>query len=123
MTEDEMVAEHHQLTGRESEQTPGDHEAQRSPACYSPWGRKESNTTERLDNTRGRVCIWSHDEVGGQALPHKYARTSVNTQPAPKGCTPPPAYPRAPALTSQLTTLAHTGGRTPSKHATISMWT
>ena len=48
MTEDEMVGWHHRLTGHESEQTPGDSEGQGSRACYSPWGHKESNTTERL---------------------------------------------------------------------------
>ena len=28
----------------------GDGEGQGSPACCSPWGRKESGTTERLNN-------------------------------------------------------------------------
>ena len=50
-TEDEMVGWHHQLSGNESEQSPEDSEGQRSPACCSPWGRKESDTTERLDGT------------------------------------------------------------------------
>jgi len=31
-----------QLNGHESEQTPGDTEGQRSLACCSPWGCKES---------------------------------------------------------------------------------
>ena len=34
----------------ESEQTPGDSEGQGSLACYSPWGHKESDMTERLNN-------------------------------------------------------------------------
>ena len=38
MTEDEMVRWHHQLNGREFEQTPGDGEGQRSLVCCSPWG-------------------------------------------------------------------------------------
>ena len=42
---------HHQLNGHEFEQTPGDTERQRSLACCSPWGRKESDTTERLNTT------------------------------------------------------------------------
>jgi len=50
MTEDEMVGWHHQLTGHEFEQAPGDDEAQRSLACCSPWDHKESDTTERLNN-------------------------------------------------------------------------
>ena len=34
----------------ESEQTPGDKEGQGRLACCSPWGRKESDMTERLNN-------------------------------------------------------------------------
>ena len=37
------------LNGHESEQTLGDSEGQRSLACCSPWGCKESDTTERLN--------------------------------------------------------------------------
>ena len=48
--EDEMVGWHHQLNGHESEQTPGDSEGQGSLACCSPWGCKELDTTERLNN-------------------------------------------------------------------------
>ena len=36
MTEDEMVAWHHQLNGHECEQALGDSEGQESPACCSP---------------------------------------------------------------------------------------
>ena len=45
ITEDEMVGWHHQLNGHEFEQTPGDGEGQRSLACCSPWGHKESDMT------------------------------------------------------------------------------
>ena len=38
------------LNGHEFEQTPGDGEGQESLECCSPWGCKESDTTERLDN-------------------------------------------------------------------------
>ena len=41
-----MVGRHHQLDGLEFEQTLGDGEGQGSLACYSPWGCKESDTTE-----------------------------------------------------------------------------
>ena len=47
MTEDEMVGWHHWLNGRECEQTPGGGEGQGSLACCSPWGYKESDTTEQ----------------------------------------------------------------------------
>ena len=45
-----MVAWHHWLNGHEFEQTPGDSEGQGSLACCSPWGHKESDTTEQLNN-------------------------------------------------------------------------
>ena len=48
MTEDEMVGCHHRLNGHEYEQTPGVGDGQGVLACCSPWGRKESDTTERL---------------------------------------------------------------------------
>jgi len=44
--EDQMVGWHHQLSGHEFEQALGDGEGQISLACCSPWGRKESDTTE-----------------------------------------------------------------------------
>ena len=50
LTEDEMVGWHYRLNGHEFEQTPGDSEGQGSLACCSPWGHKESGTTERLNN-------------------------------------------------------------------------
>ena len=46
MTEDEMVGWHHQLDGQEFEQVPRDAEGRGSLACCSPWGCKESDTTE-----------------------------------------------------------------------------
>ena len=45
VAETEMVVWHHQLNGRESEQTPRDGEGQGSLACCSAGGRKESDTT------------------------------------------------------------------------------
>ena len=50
-TKDEVVGWHHQLNGHESEQTQGDSEEQGSLACCSLWGCKESDMTERLNNT------------------------------------------------------------------------
>ena len=46
-----MVGWHHRPNGDESEQTPRDGEGQGSLACCGPWGRKESETTERLNNS------------------------------------------------------------------------
>ena len=42
---DEMVRQHHQLNGHESEQTLGDGGGQRNLACCSPLGCKELDTT------------------------------------------------------------------------------
>ena len=50
MREDEMVGWHHRLDGHEFEQALGDGEGQRSLACCSPWGRRESDMTEQLKN-------------------------------------------------------------------------
>ena len=45
MGENDMVRQHHWLNGQEFEQTPGDSEGQRSLACCSTWGHKESDLT------------------------------------------------------------------------------
>ena len=50
-TEDEMVGWHHRLDGCESEWTPGVGDGQGGLACCDSWGRKESDTTERLNWT------------------------------------------------------------------------
>ena len=48
-TEDEMVGWHHRLNGHEFEQAPGVGDGQGTLACCSPWGGKESDTTEQLN--------------------------------------------------------------------------
>ena len=50
-TEDEMAGWHHWLDGRESEWTPGVGDGQGGLVCCDSWGRKESDTTERLNWT------------------------------------------------------------------------
>ena len=59
-TEDEMVGWHHWLNGHEFEQAPGVDDGQGSLACCSPWGRKESDTTEWLN--------WTHTKLGHTLL-------------------------------------------------------
>ena len=49
MTENEMVGWHHRFDGHESEQAPGVGDGQGSLVCFSPWGRKELDTTEWLN--------------------------------------------------------------------------
>ena len=50
-TEDEMAGWHHRLDRHEFEWTPGVGDEQGGLVCYSSWGRKESDTTERLNRT------------------------------------------------------------------------
>ena len=52
MTEDEMVGWHHWRDGHEFEQALGDAEGQGSLVCCSPWGLKQSDVTEQLNNSK-----------------------------------------------------------------------
>ena len=52
MTEDEMVVWPPRLDGHEFEQTLGDCEGQESLAGCSPWGHKELDVTEQLNNNK-----------------------------------------------------------------------
>ena len=45
-----MFGWHRQLNGHEFEQTLGDSEGQGSVLCCSPWGRKDSDITDGLNN-------------------------------------------------------------------------
>ena len=53
-----MVGCRYQLNGHEFEQALGVAEGQGGLACCSPWGHKESDTTERLNNHH------HHQDVG-----------------------------------------------------------
>ena len=44
-----MAGWHHRLDGQEFEQAFGVGDGQGSLVCYSPWGLKESDTTEQLN--------------------------------------------------------------------------
>ena len=52
-----MAGWHHRLNGHEFEQALGDGEGQGSLACYSPWGRKESDMTEQLNDKDSSIYI------------------------------------------------------------------
>ena len=65
MTEDEMAGWHRWLDGRESERTPGVGDGQGGLACCDSWGRKELDTTERLNGTE----LKQRDEQVTQAWP------------------------------------------------------
>ena len=47
-----MVGWHHRINGHEFEQALGDSEEQGSLACCSPWGCRESDTTELLNKNK-----------------------------------------------------------------------
>ena len=73
MTEDKMVGWHHGLKGHEFEQTLRVGEGQGSLAC-SPWGHKQSDTTERLNNNKARATvtlgsITMNKASGGDGIP------------------------------------------------------
>ena len=48
--EDEMIGSHRRLKGHEFEQTQGNSEGLGSLTCCGPWGHKESDMTEQLNN-------------------------------------------------------------------------
>ena len=56
---------------------PGEFHGQRSPANYSPWGHKESDTTERLTHT--------HTHTHARARAHTHTHTHTHTHINPEG--------------------------------------
>ena len=62
-TKDEMAGWHHWLDGHEPEWTPGVGDGQGGLACCDSWGRKEADTTERLNWTElpamQETQVWS----------------------------------------------------------------
>ena len=59
MTKDEMVGWHHRFDGHGFGRTPGVGDGQGGLACCGSWGRKESDTTERLDQTESLLPVLS----------------------------------------------------------------
>ena len=51
MTEDKMAGWHHRLNGHGFEQVLGDGEGRGSLVCCSPWGLRELDMSERLNNS------------------------------------------------------------------------
>ena len=52
MAEDEMAGWLYRVNELEFEQAPGDNEGQGSLACCTPWGHKELDMTEQLNNNK-----------------------------------------------------------------------
>ena len=66
ITEGKMVGWHHWLHGHEFEHTPWDGEGD---GC-SPWGCKESNMTERLNNSnKCPLSQWCHPTISSSVAP------------------------------------------------------
>ena len=61
-----MAGWHHQYNEHELGQTLGDSEGQGGLVCCSPWGRKESDTTEQMNNNSlllGRKAMTNLDRI------------------------------------------------------------
>ena len=71
-TEDEMAGWHHRLDGHEFEWTLRVGDRQGGLVCCDSWGRKESNTTERLNWTELNVYPGHHFELGNLLRPWRY---------------------------------------------------
>ena len=72
-TEDEMVGWHPRLNGHEFEQVPGVGDGQRSLACWSPWGCKDSDMIEWLNWTEALEKsseTESHSVMSDSLQPH-----------------------------------------------------
>ena len=57
MTEDEMAGWYHQLNEHEFEQAPGDGDGQGGLACCSPWGHKDLDMIEQLNNNNSMYIL------------------------------------------------------------------
>ena len=66
MIEDEMVGWYHRLHGHEFEQAPGVGNGQGSLACCRPWGRKELDVTQQLNNM---FIIYAISAYAGSVAP------------------------------------------------------
>ena len=55
-----MAGGHHRCNAHELGQTIGDGEGQRGLECYSPWGRKESDTTGQPNNNNSIIFTLIH---------------------------------------------------------------
>ena len=58
VTEDETVRWHHQLNGHEFEQALGDGKGQGILACCSPWGHKELDMIEWLNDDNNKIFTY-----------------------------------------------------------------
>ena len=69
LTEDEMVGWHHRLDAHEFEQALGVGDGQGNLECCSPWGCKESDTTEQLNRTELEKAMAPHSSTLALKIP------------------------------------------------------
>ena len=99
-TENDMVGCHHWLDGHEFEQDLGVGDGQRNLACCSPWGHKESDTTDWL-NWTDPLQLEKKWQPNSVFLPGKsHGRRSLAGH-SPWGC-------RESGMTSRWSTHTHT---------------
>ena len=82
MTEDETVGWHHWLNRHEFEQTPGVGDGQGSLVCCSPWGHKESDTTEQLNWTgmlemKFNLLLHTNEKTGIERLSESQSKLMI----------------------------------------------
>ena len=63
MTEGEMAGWHHRLNELEFEQTLEDSERQGSLACCSPWGHKQLDMTEQLNDVNKPAIVLGFNDT------------------------------------------------------------
>ena len=70
---------HHWLNGHEFEQSPGDSEVQRSLVCCRPWGCKQLDTTERLNdkNITMNFIIWHQSNQTDSFILHSPSHLAI----------------------------------------------
>ena len=78
MTEDEMAGWHHRLSGHEFEWTPGVGDGQGVLACCNSWGRKESDTTERLNWTEVSEASAENSEAKVSSYLNKRSKAYIS---------------------------------------------
>ena len=89
MAEDEMVGWHHRLDGHEFEQALGVGDGQGGLACCSPWGRRESDTTKRLNWTELLVLMvprWGPQRFLGHHMEKQEPQGCSGSQVGWEGC-------------------------------------
>ena len=69
MTEDEMVGWHHRLNGHEFEQAPEDGKAQGSLVGFSPWSRKQLDTTQQLNDNNHLLLNKEYSKIQALEIP------------------------------------------------------